>query len=100
MGDNQARDFIRQLYNDEDMMKQVLILANAPEKIKKGVKLTEEEQYQDLSKAASEMGYQATPEELQKATKEYFDEIGSMEAVARVFKTVSIASRLVEKLMP
>ena len=99
MEKNQAREFVEKLYNDEEMMKQVLIIAGAPDKIKAGVKLTEEEQYQDLANAAGKMGYNATPEELQKATKKYFDEIGSMESIGRVFRMIAVASDLVKKIM-
>lgn len=99
MEKSQAREFVEKLYNDEEMMKKVLILAGAPDKIKAGVKLTEEEQYRDLANAASKLGYNATPEEYQKATKEYFNELGSMESIGRVFRMIAVASDLVKKLM-
>ena len=96
---NQARAFIEKLYNDEETMKQVLTLAGAPAKIKAGQKLSEEQQYQDLAEAADKLGYHATPEEYQKATKEYFDEIGSMESIGKVFHIIAVASDLVKEIM-
>ena len=99
MNNNQAREFIEKLYNDEEVMKQVLILADAPQKIKAGKKLSEEQQYQDLAAAADKLGYHATPAEYQKATKEYFDEIGSMESIGKVFHIIAVASDLVKQIM-
>ena len=96
---DQAREFIEKLYNNEEIMKQVLILADATAKIKAGKKLSEEQQYQDLAEAASKMGYRATPEEYQKATKDYFEEIGTMESIGKVFQMIAVASDLVEQIM-
>ena len=96
---NQSREFVEKLYNDEEIMKQVLILTNAVDKIKTGQKLSEEQQYQDLAEAASKMGYHAAPEEYQKATKEYFEEIGSMESIGKVFHIITVASDLVKQTM-
>ena len=99
MNSNQAREFIEKLYNDEEIMKQILLLADAPEKIKNGIKVSEEQQYRDLAAAASKIGYHATPEEYQAATKAYFKEIGSMESIGKVFHIIAVASDLVKQIM-
>lgn len=99
MNKNQAREFVEKLYNDDELMKRVLILAGAPDKIKSGAKPSEAQQYRDLAEVASKMGYYGTPEEFQEATKEYFEEIGSMESIRRVFRMVEIASNLVKEIM-
>ena len=99
MNNNRAREFVEKLYNSEEIMKQVLLLTDAPEKIKAGVKLTEEQQYQDLAEAAGKMGYSATPEEYKRATEEYFEEIGSIESIGKVFHLIAVASDLVKQIM-
>ncbi len=95
---SEAREFIEKMYNDEETMREVLLLTDAPEKIKAGVKESEEQQYKNFAMAAGKLGYFATPEEFQKATKEYFEEIGSMESIAKVFHVIEVASELVKRI--
>lgn len=97
MDNKQAKEFIETFYNDEDIMKQILILTDAPAKIKAGEKLSEEQQYREFAEAAGKIGYHATPEEYQEATKEYFEKIGSMESIAKVFRVIAVAGDLVEQ---
>lgn len=94
MSQEQSREFVEKFYNDEETMKQVLILANAAEKIKAGQKVSEEQQYKDFADAAAQMGYHATPEEYKEATKAYLEEIGSWDALGKVFHIITVASEL------
>lgn len=80
-------------------MKQVLILADAPGKIKAGEKISEEQQYQDIAEVANKMGYHATPDEYRKAIKDYFEEIGSIESIGKVFHIIAVASDLTRQMM-
>lgn len=89
-----AREFVEKFYNDEETMKQLLTIAGAAEKIRAGVKVSEEQQYKDFAEAATKMGYQATPEEYQAATKEYLDEIGTWDSLGKVFHIITVASDL------
>ena len=92
-----ARTFVEKFYNDEETIKQVLTLAGAVEKIKTGQKVSEEQQYQDFAEAAVQMGYDATSEEYKEASKAYLDELGSTEAIGKVFYIISVASDLVKQ---
>ena len=97
MSIDQAREIIEKFYNDGEIMKQILIITKAPEKIRTGKKTTEEQQYRDFAEAAAEMGYHATPEEYRRATKDYLESIGSMNSIAKVFQIITVASELAKQ---
>ena len=97
MSQEKAKEFVEKFYNDEETMKQVLVLANAPEKIKAGQKVSEEQQYRDFAEAAAQMGYHATPEEYKEATKTYLNEIGSWDALGKVFHIIVVATELTKQ---
>lgn len=97
MSTEKAREFVEKFYNDEETMKQVLIIANAPEKIRAGQKVSEEQQYRDFAEAATKMGYEATPEEYKEATKAYLEEIGSWDALGKVFHIITVATELAKQ---
>ena len=97
MPQEKAREFVEKFYNDEETMKQVLTLAGATEKIKAGQKVSEEQQYKDFAEAAAQMGYHATPDEYKEATKAYLEEIGSWDALGKVFHIITVASDLAKQ---
>lgn len=93
-----AKEFVEKFFSDDDFMAKIIFESGMYTwSGEKGNHISDDEQNKAIAEAAKKNGYDITPEDYKVAMKEYFEGIGTMNTVKKVFHLAKIARKVAKE---
>ena len=88
-----AREFVGKFYTNDDFFRGVIRRSGVMDPKQSSLE-TNEEQMQKIVATATELGYEATVDEFEAATKEYFERLGGWKALLTIFHMGKVGKQM------